>query len=1514
MHLSNPHVGSRADAGAACQVPHHYEVESPGRSDFDLHRISSTVNGIADVHKSWPRGTRAAAGPAMSAPFTDLTTLAAYLRSLAAKNQPITLDGTVLDAATAAALATAFALPGGQSLTVTGVAPGDIGAPKNNLLTITTGIGSVLRLAKVPITLSFWIAAGTLQLSVTATMPSTWKFTDSFPDLTLFPFDSLTVSAARFVYSTIEQPAFSWPGRSGTVIDLGPGQNLLCLLGPGGVPMLAGLLGAAIGQGTSLPCFGPFAPTAGQVLPVGTLSASVGGSGFSIGTAPDALSLTNPRVAVRIGTADDDNDQVQEIDLLVLATFQQVLQVSVAVPAAGGSYQVSITPLPSGGSISNLIKSLPGGSGFTGYIPAELAPLFSTVGLDNFAMTVSSTQAVSYLGLSISTLQPWPLIPGVLVLTGLSLIIEVLDPSGLDSTSVRIAAQAAFLPNIFTGTSDFNVELENQTSWQIGTVSGSYDGSVNLGDLVAGLLGSQGSVPQALRGISFSGFGITATRSAPGQPFDYTCQGSAEVALPMLGTALTAALTVVFNRTATGYSVQLTGTLAIGEQSFALHLDLGTAGSLLSATWTSTGSPLEFGDVAAAFGWSDMPALPGNLDLALTGAGFSYDFTADALVLTARSQNYGQLVFAGSTAGSQPVHLLDLTVPLNVKLSDLPVAGPQIPPSVDVGIQQVEIAYASADYSAAMVTALDTALTALGGQPLGYPSLAAGLIFVANLQLGNDTKPLSLPFGPSASQQQLAAGKVVTPEGQPAASAAALDASAPPTQASGTWLDVGKTFGPLRIARVGMQYADGALIFALDADIAFGPLALSLEGLGVGSPLNAFSPVFTLNGLALSYTDPPLEMVGGMLRVPDSSLAAGVAFQFDGQLVVKAEDFSIAALGSYAQLATGLPSLFVFAVLGAPLGGPPAFFVTGLMGGFGFNRSLAIPGQDEVAGFPLLALATAPPPSSGTPYDPAQILQVLEGGAPLGGVTKAWITPKAGEYWLAAGVEFTSFKLIDTRALLVAEFGQELNVALLGRSTMQLPLPGTGSQTYAYVEMMIRVVVQPAQGYFAATAILSDNSYVLTPDCHLTGGFAFYLWFGDNPDAGQFVLTLGGYHPAFQIPGNFPRVPRLGFNWAVSDAVSVTGSAYFALTNSCAMAGGGLEVLFHDGDLRAWFTAQADFLISWHPFWFDARISVSIGVSYRLNLLFCHKTISLSIGADLHLWGPPTGGVVRVNLAVVSFSVRFGSDGANSANNPLTWSDFTELLPTQTDVCSISITDGLFKTQDAPGNSSGKLWIVRAKKLEFQTRSAMPASELAYAGSSVQQSATAPGGIAIKPMNLTGVASTHTLSIYQGGSATPVDVSGWSLTPLPQTMPASLWSAPPTPFSQIPARPSADVLPGELCGFSVAAPTPEPGDSRGPVSVTLLMEEYLSPPGQAPLSAAVTPSSDYLPTPNQQTVGLLQQVNAGTAQQGRSALFGVLAGAVMPDGSALFAGVNGDLAALAAGAGHLFSDSPAQQS
>lgn len=434
----------------------------------------------------------------MTAHFTDLTELATQLRALTDAQRPVVLDESVLNATTVAAVAAAFCLPAGDHLTVSGIASADAAAPSGGVLTLSTGTAPALKQTAVPVTLAFWIKDGVLQLSVTAAMPGDWTFTDSFPGLTLFPFDVLPVSGAHFVWTTVEQSRFAWPGDSGATADLKPGLNLLCRLGLGGAPQGTGahpalelvstLLGSVIGQGT-LRAHGPFAPTKGQVLPVGTLSVAVGGGqGFSIGHAPYTLSLSDPRVAVRIGIADATHP-VQDVDLLIQGLFQHVLDVSVAIPSGGGGYQVSTRPLPHSGSITTLIESLPGGSNITQYLPAELSTVFSAVGLDTFALAVSTTPpAVGYLGVSLSTLEQWTLIPGLLVLDQLRLVVETVDPTGMNRTSVEIAAQAGFLPDIFPDPFDITVELEHQSSWDVTSVSGSHPGAVKLGPLLDGLL------------------------------------------------------------------------------------------------------------------------------------------------------------------------------------------------------------------------------------------------------------------------------------------------------------------------------------------------------------------------------------------------------------------------------------------------------------------------------------------------------------------------------------------------------------------------------------------------------------------------------------------------------------------------------------------------------------------------------------------------------------------------------------------------------------------------------------------------------------------------------------------------------------------------------------------------------------------------------------------------------------------------------------------------------------------
>jgi uncharacterized protein DUF6603 len=642
--------------------------------------------------------------------------------------------------------------------------------------------------------------------------------------------------------------------------------------------------------------------------------------------------------------------------------------------------------------------------------------------------------------------------------------------------------------------------------------------------------------------------------------------------------------------------------------------------------------------------------------------------------------------------------------------------------------------------------------------------------------------------------------------------------------------------------------------------------------------------------------------------VPGPSLSPGVAWQFDGAAVVEAETFGLAAIGSYAQLTDGQPSLFVYAQLEAPLGGPPAFFVTGLMAGFGFNRNLVVPSVDQVAGFPLVALGTPPAPGTqAPPQTPTDILAILEGQKPIPpSTTKVqWIAPQAGSYWLAVGLEFTSFEIVTTKALLVAEFGQDFLLALLGTSTLQLPTPEESAETYAYVELQIEAVFDPTKGFFGLSAELAPASYVLTAACHLTGGFAFYIWFPPSDHAGQFVVTLGGYHPAFDPPPYFPKVPRLGFNWKVSSDVDITGSAYFALTTTCIMAGAGLSVVFHSGNLRAWFIAQADVLVSWRPFFFTAGISVSIGVSYRFSIFGIHKTLSVSLGASVDLWGPPTGGRVHVHLWIVSFTVAFGSSGSSAATQPLSWTDFASLLPAEASRVSVLPVAGVSKmtdTTDTTNSSSGKVWVVRATGLAFSTQAAVPASQLSYGPADVAHAADlADDTVQIRPMNLTGLTAVHQLELRFGSPTAPPDpLDGWSLTPRRQNLPDSLWGAPPDPFTQVPAVPGADLVSGALVGYDVAAPPAALGPTPGAIDI----EEYASeplPPGTQPLDPGIPPTTDYVPEPDPTSVQAIGGIAA--AAPARNALVAVLA-------TAGYAGANDPLATYAANAGHQFSDAP----
>lgn len=860
-------------------------------------------------------------------------------------------------------------------------------------------------------------------------------------------------------------------------------------------------------------------------------------------------------------------------------------------------------------------------------------------------------------------------------------------------------------------------------------------------------------------------------------------------------------------------------------------IDPGTnpsAGVTLDVSVSSIAAPLPLSSLLQGLpaeaqpflGWiPDIQVDSVGLTMQVPDPGFAFYITAGE----ADSANASADVFAGSVdTGGEPVFVVGLGLDSAINLGVVPLFGSALS---GITLQNLALSYASADIPA-------------GGLVLPQPAGAIGP-FAQGPALG-------FTLGAAGASQAFS----LTPAGfAPATGTLAL----PGTPSNGTpvttWFPIQKTIGPLSLNQIGTVTGNGTFGLALDAGVATPALSVVLDGLTLTFPTQSISLSgisVGLEGLSVSLQTGSFSLAGGLVKN-----VTATDTEYDGAVLMQIGSYGITALGSFADM-NGSPSLFVYGVVQGQIGGPPAFFITGVAAGFGYNRSLTLPTASQVASFPLVQAAQNPsaiPTGGGV----SQALATIASGG--------WIPPSIGSYWVAAGIQFTSFGIVDSFALLTAQFGSSLVFALLGTSTVQLPTPEDSDETYTYAELLLDAVLEPDAGTFQAMGLLTPNSYVLDPACQLTGGFAASAWFGSNEHAGDFVATIGGYNPNFTPPAWYPNVPRLGFNWPMSSEIDVQGDAYFAVTPSCAMAGGALSMTYQSGPLAAWFTAYADFIVFWRPFYFVAGIGLSIGASYTLNLLVTHKTFTVSLSADLSLWGPPIAGVAEVSWWVFSFTVNINGGGQPSPPGAVLsdWSSFaTTFLPppsppsttnmaadadptvqATTTICGARAASGLAGTFTSTTNGVTETWwSISADSFQLSTQTIIPATAIVIAGPDASSTMTFDGPeVGVYPLGSMSVTSTHTVTLTISGSSTPLDLSGWTWTPLPSGAPGSLWSTVNTGEAELGSTVLSSL--GGVTGVPDAPPTTGPGQ----LDVSCLTDPLPSRPLTLPQGAAVNASS-----------------------------------------------------------------------
>lgn len=739
------------------------------------------------------------------------------------------------------------------------------------------------------------------------------------------------------------------------------------------------------------------------------------------------------------------------------------------------------------------------------------------------------------------------------------------------------------------------------------------------------------------------------------------------------------------------------------------------------------------------------------------------------------SLNEAFVSYTKPAASKKGTLLFGVSVGADMTFGDgLPLVGPMLNGQA-IGVDAVLFTYVTAELKIPELRKLNLSL------PKGKPKLpevdmSGGIGLSFSMTFGKLQQFIALPIAeqPAPSSPTAPPPPLTKPE----------------RESEGKWFSVNKRLGPLSIARVGVNFKDSVLTLGLDASLTLGPLTLALEEFTMGSSIKAFEPQFSLHGFGIGYEAGPVEISGFFLRKP--STTPGVSDEFTGAALIKTPQVTLKAVGAFAMV-RGEPSFYLYAYLGYPIGGPAFFFIEGLAAGFGFNRSVKMPAIGEVKEFPLVAIAIGE----------EEFLGVAERMA-----TGNYIPIDPGKLFLAVGIRFTTFKQLDSFLLVIATFGKGFRLDLLGLSKLTVPSPGPQAKNktpLAEIELAIKGTFAPDEGFVGVQAQLTKNSYILSRDCYLTGGFAFFTWFEGSQYEGDFVISLGGYHPQYKRPDHYPVVPRLGFNWQVSSTINVKGGMYFALTPSVVMAGGRLEATFKSGGLKAWFIIGADFIIGWKPYFYDARMYMSMGVSYTF-WFFGKHTVSFDIGADLHIWGPEFSGTAYIDLGIVDFTVDFGS-GASQSVKPISYDEFKKSFLPAANIATVSATSGLLKEIKA---GSEDIWVVNPKEFILTTDSAVPAKEVSGPTDSNGQKLPALQGIGIGTVGVKNdqLVTQHSVKIFKGSDDFTAE---FLYQPVSKSYPAALWGEELLMDKNNPKR----VIPGALSGVKIKPKPPKDPDQMG---------------------------------------------------------------------------------------------------
>ncbi len=381
------------------------------------------------------------------------------------------------------------------------------------------------------------------------------------------------------------------------------------------------------------------------------------------------------------------------------------------------------------------------------------------------------------------------------------------------------------------------------------------------------------------------------------------------------------------------------------------------------------------------------------------------------------------------------------------------------------------------------------------------------------------------------------------------------------------------TLGPVTatVTRVGLR-----------ADVAFpeegGNLGPAQLGIGFRPP----------DGAGLSIDTPVVTGAGFLLMDEAKGLYAGFL-----QLEI-AEVVSVLAIGLITtKLPDGSPGFSLLVVLTADF--PPiqlsfGFTLNGLGGLLGVNRTMAV---DVLrAGVRSRILESILFPKE--PVKNAnKVIADIQSAFP--------VAPGRFVIGLMAKVGWGSPTVVSLELGIIVELPAPIRIALIGRLTLAVPEElEEGEQPTVRLRMDVVGILDFDRREASIDASLFDS---VVAGFTLSGDMAMRLSFGDRP---AFALSVGGFHPRFVPPPEFPQLGRMTIALATSDSPQIRLEAYFATTPATFQFGARLDVYAEaDAGVFGFFTATAylsfDALVEVVPPPMRFVVEIAGGVTLRRN-------------------------------------------------------------------------------------------------------------------------------------------------------------------------------------------------------------------------------------------------------------------------------------------------------------------------